>query len=71
LGITVDLETTADFSHAVLYCPKGEDFFCLENQTCSTDAHNLFDRGFARESGLKTVTPGEKHQGRVSYTITF
>ncbi|UCF97527.1 MAG: aldose 1-epimerase [Spirochaetaceae bacterium] len=71
LGIAVNLEATEDFSHAVLYSPRGEDFFCLENQTCSTDAHNLFDRGFARESGLKTVRPGETHQGRVTYSITF
>ena len=71
LGITVDLEATPDFSHAVLYSPRGEDFFCLENQTCSTDAHNLFEKGCARQSGLKTVRPGEKREGRVTYSITF
>jgi aldose 1-epimerase len=71
LGITVDLEATPEFSHAVLYSPRGEDFFCLENQTCSTDAHNLFDKGFTGQSGLKTVKPGEKHQGRVTYSLTF
>jgi len=71
LGITVSLEATADFTHAVLYSPRDEEFFCLENQTCSTDAHNLFDRGFKRESGLKTVGPGEQHKGRVDYSITF
>jgi len=71
LGITVSLEATADFTHAVLYSPRGEEFFCLENQTCSTDAHNLFDRGFKRESGLKTVGHGEQHRGRVDYSITF
>ena len=70
LGLTVRLEATPDFSHLVLYTPRGEGFFCLENQTCSTDAHNLYDRGFARESGLKTVPPGQTRQGSVSYSLT-
>jgi len=71
LGLAVTLEATADFTHLVLYSPRGEGFFCLENQTCSTDAHNLFDRGFARESGLKTVKPGETRQGTVTYAVSF
>jgi aldose 1-epimerase len=70
MKLTVDLEATADFSHQVLYTPRGERFFCLENQTCSTDAHNLFDRGFARESGLKTVEPGQTHRGAVTYAVS-
>ena len=71
LDLTVRLEATPDFSHQVLYTPRGENFFCLENQTCSTDAHNLFDRGFARESGLKTVKPGDTHRGSVTYSLSF
>ena len=71
LGLAVTLEATPDFSHQVLYTPRGELFFCLENQTCSTDAHNLFDRGFVRESGLKTVKPGETRRGTVTYSLTY
>ena len=70
-GLAVDLEATDDFSHLVLYTPRGERFFCLENQTCSTDAHNLFARGFAGVSGLKTVAPGAARQGEVRYTVTL
>jgi aldose 1-epimerase len=70
-GMQIHLEATRDFSHLVLYTPRGERFFCLENQTCSTDAHNLFDRGFAVESGLKTVKPGAEHSGSVTYAIEF
>ncbi|MCX7029692.1 MAG: hypothetical protein NTU62_06175 [Spirochaetes bacterium] len=69
LGVTVDLEATADFSHLVLYTPRGERFFCLENQTCSTDAHNLHARGFAEASGLKTVAPGAVRRGSVTYAV--
>jgi aldose 1-epimerase len=70
MGLGVNLVTTEDFSHMVLYSPRGAPFFCLENQTCSTDAHNLYDRGFAAESGLKFVQPGKVHSGSVSYLIT-
>jgi aldose 1-epimerase len=70
-GLGIDLEATRDFTHLVLYTPRGEKYFCLENQTCSTDAHNLWDRGFAMESGLKTVKPGAVHSGSVSYAVHF
>jgi aldose 1-epimerase len=71
LGMTVRLEATPDFSHLVLYTPRGESFFCLENQTCSTDAHNLFDRGFTEASGLKTVPPGQIRRGSVMYAVSY
>jgi aldose 1-epimerase len=70
-GLCIDLEATRDFTHLVLYTPRAEKYFCLENQTCSTDAHNLFDRGFVVESGLKTVKPGAVHTGSVTYAIQF
>jgi galactose mutarotase-like enzyme len=59
------LEATEDFSHLVLSTPRGERFFCFENQTCSTDAHDLFARGFAEPSGLESVAPGAVHRGAV------
>jgi aldose 1-epimerase len=70
LGLKITLETTPDFTHMVVYSPRGNDFFCIENQTCSTDAHNLFDRGFEQESGLKMVPAGEKHTGTVKYKVS-
>ena len=69
LHMQVRIVTTSDFSHLVLYSPRGENYFCLENQTCSTDAHNLADRNFPLESGLKFVPPGENYTGSVAYTI--
>jgi aldose 1-epimerase len=69
LQMQVRLVATRDFSHMVLYSPRGENYFCLENQTCSTDAHNLADRNFLMESGLKFVPPGKNYTGSVSYTI--
>jgi aldose 1-epimerase len=68
-GLAVDLEASADFSHLVLYTPRGERFFCLENQTCSTDAHNLSAWGYAGVSGLKTVAPASTRRGSVTYAV--
>jgi aldose 1-epimerase len=70
-SLAVDIEATDDFSHLVLYTPRGERFFCLENQTCSTDAHNLFAHGFAGASGLKTVAPGAERRGAVHYAVCY
>jgi aldose 1-epimerase len=69
LHMQVRLVATRDFSHMVLYSPRGENYFCLENQTCSTDAHNLADRNFSQASGLKLVPAGNHYTGSVSYTI--
>jgi aldose 1-epimerase len=68
-GLRVRLATTGEFSHVVLYSPAGAGFFCLENQTCSADAHNLYDQGFREESGLRFVPAGGKAAGSVSYEI--
>lgn len=69
-GIKVDLVATEDFTHLVFYSPRDAPYFCVENQTCSTDAHNLYDRGFHSESGLKFVPPHTSHTGSVMYLIT-
>lgn len=68
-GRAVRILATTDFSHLVLYSPQGEDAFCVENQTCSTDAHNLYDRGYTAESGLLLVPAGGTHTGQVGYWI--
>lgn len=70
-NLTVNLKASDVFPHLVLYAPRGEKFFCLENQSCSTDAHNLFARGFAKESGLKTVAPGKQITGSVFLETVF
>lgn len=69
LGIRISLEATEDFTHVVFFSPKGSPIFCLENQTCSTDAHNLHDRGFVKESCLRIVKPGESAGGTVEFRI--
>jgi aldose 1-epimerase len=70
LGLGVRLVPTEDFSHVVVYTPNS-DFFCIENQTCSTDAHNLHSRGLVDEAHLQIVKPGRKSGGHVDYVVEF
>ena len=44
----------------VVYTPE-MDFFCLENQTCMTDAHNFYDKGY-KNSGEYFGQAGRRSQ---------
>jgi aldose 1-epimerase len=68
-GLRVQLGGTADFTHLVVYTPPDKPFFCIENQTSSTDAVNLAGRGKKREAHLQVVPPGKKAAGEVTWTI--
>ena len=64
----VKLEATEDFGHIVVFTPDAP-FFCVENQSCSTDCFNLFAKGYARESGLQAVHAGQKKSGEVRFVF--
>ena len=63
---TVSLKATEEFGHIVVFTPEAP-FFCIENQSCSTDCFNLYAKGFEEESGLLTVKPGEKRGGAIQF----
>jgi aldose 1-epimerase len=69
LGFKLLLESTPEFGDYILFSPKGRPIFCLENQTCCTDAINMYSKGYARESGLIIVPAGESATGMVRYRI--
>jgi len=69
-GFMVEITSTDDFSYFVIYSPKDEPYFCIEEQTCSTNAHNLYNQGFKEISGIKFVTCGEVRKGKVRYSIS-
>ena len=64
----VKLEATEEFGHIVVFTPDAP-FFCVENQSCSTDCSNLFAKGYARESGLQAVHAGQKKSGEVRFVF--
>jgi len=64
-GLKVSLGASVEFTHMVVYTPPGRPFFCMENQTCSTDAHNLYSKGLEKESHLLIADKGKKVSGWV------
>ncbi|MFA6470501.1 MAG: hypothetical protein WCU00_00560 [Candidatus Latescibacterota bacterium] len=68
IGLELRQRATADFTHVVVYTPD-TNFFCLENQTSSTDAHNLYSKGLKKESHLQILKPGQKTGGEVEYIV--
>jgi aldose 1-epimerase len=67
--LRVRLKASAEFTHMVVYTPPGKSFFCMENQTCSTDAHNLFSRGLFEEAHLLIASPTQSLSGWVHVRI--
>ena len=67
--IQVTLETSPDFTHAVVYTGH-PGAVCIENQTCSTDAHNLWNKGLKEASHLLIVPPQQSHTGHIIYEVT-
>jgi aldose 1-epimerase len=62
----ITLAASDDFTHMVVYTPE-QPFFCVENQTCSTDAHNLHKRGMSDVAHLRVCQPGMVMSGWVEY----
>jgi aldose 1-epimerase len=69
-GFKLQISATEDFSHFVVYSPAGKPYFCIESQTCSTNAHNLFHHGLREISGLKMVASDEHKIGTVKYAVS-
>ncbi len=69
-GIRMTLGASKEFTHLVIYTPPGKPFFCMENQTSSTDAHNLFAQGHKKEAHLLVAEPGKSAAGFVDWKIS-
>lgn len=65
-GVRVALKAGAEFTHLVVYTPAGKPYFCMENQTCSTDAHNLHAQGRSKEAHVLVAEPGQDVVGALS-----
>ena len=69
----LQISGSEDFTHAVIYTPPdGSPFFCVEHQTCSTDAINFHQNPALREMAhLLEVAPGATYRGTLQYYIRF
>lgn len=70
LGKKVTLRASDFFTHSVIYTPVGRPFFCVENQSCSTDAHNLYAKGFTEAAHLTVLDPGESQTAWIEFQIS-
>jgi aldose 1-epimerase len=72
-GMQLAISTTDDFTHVVIFTPSASPSFCLEHQTCSTDAINFNNQGPERKkmAHLLEVQPGASHTGSIHYTLHF
>lgn len=62
----IQLTSSSEFGHMVVFTPE-KPFFCIENQTCSTDAINLYTNGYKKASGLIVLEAEEEIEGYINY----
>jgi len=70
IGKKLTLTASELFTHSVVYTPQGKPFFCVESQSCSTDAHNLYARGLIKEAHLTILEPGQALTACVEITVS-
>jgi aldose 1-epimerase len=70
LGTKLTLTADDFFTHSVVFTPPQAPFFCIENQSCSTDAHNLYAEGFDEAAHLTILEPGDSLSASISFTVT-
>jgi aldose 1-epimerase len=73
LAMQLHISATDDFTHLVIFTPQQLHAICIEYQTCSTDAINLYHEGTAlrEESHLLKVQPGATYSGTLRYNVVF
>ncbi len=59
----MSIQCSEDFSHMIVYTPSDGLHICVEPQTCSIDAINLFSKGYKEVSGLIETMPHEMKNG--------
>lgn len=63
---SITFKASKEFTHLVVWTPD-RGYFGIENQTCSTDAHNLASQGMGDVAHLQVCPTGEKRTGSVAY----
>lgn len=70
IGTRLTLAASDFFTHSVVYTPADQPYFCVENQSCSTDAHNMHARGFEEAAHLAILEPGESHSSWIEFAVS-
>lgn len=64
----IKIETSDDFRHFVVYKNIGDNFICVEPQTCSINAHRLNADGF-RYANVINILPNQIKRGFVKVFV--
>ena len=64
-----ELDAGPSFTHFVVFTPPGRPYFCVEHQTCSTDAFNLHAKGFVQEAHLLEAPAKSVFEDWVEYRM--
>lgn len=74
-GYMLEITASKEFRHTVVFTPcsrglilNGKGLFCLETQTCYTDAINLWEQGVP-DTGLLVLEPGQSQSGWIRYEL--
>ena len=74
-GYMLVITASKEFRHTVVFTPcsrglirNGKGLFCLETQTCCTDAINLWEQGVP-DTGLLVLEPGQSQSGWIRYEL--
>lgn len=70
IGKKLTLVASELFTHMVTYTPHRQPFFCIENQSCSVDAHNHHVRGFVEQAHLTILEPDKKLAARIEMSVS-
>jgi aldose 1-epimerase len=70
LGRRLIFHASEIFTHSCIFCPPHLPLFCVENQTCSADAHNLHAQGFPNAANLLILEPGETLSAKIEIEIS-
>ena len=68
VGRSITFKASKEFTHLVVWTPD-RPYMGIENQTCSTDAHNLTTQGMADVAHLQICPANEKRSGWVEYHL--
>lgn len=66
--VRITLRGSDCFRNLIVFTPKTRPGFCIEHQTCSTDALNLHARGLVDEAGLQILPPGQVWKAWIALT---
>lgn len=68
--VTLLIKSTPNLGKLVVYCPDGQDFFCVEPVSNVADGFNLQERG-VENTGVHNLAPGVTFAGSISFTVSI